>query len=82
MPVVSVEVGDVRKRLHGIAGCFIADPTPEDIAKKIGRALAHPVRITGRESVTGLALERVAARLHEIYGLVARNTVRADGGAL
>jgi glycosyltransferase involved in cell wall biosynthesis len=68
--VVSVDVGDVRERLDGIAGCFLADPTPEDIAEKIRQALAHPVRVRGRKSVSNLALEAVAARLREIYRVV------------
>jgi len=71
VPVVSVDVGDVSDRLNGIAGCFLADPTPDDIAEKIGYALAHhPARVKGRQSVANLALESVAARLREIYEVV------------
>lgn len=73
VPVVSVDVGDVKERLDGIAGCFLADPTAEDIAAKIERALAHPERINGRGAVADLALERVAARLRDIYDVVIRS---------
>ncbi len=69
--VVSVDVGDVRERLTGIDGCFLADSTPEDIARKLAQALRRPRRIASREVVADLALERVAARVSGIYGLVA-----------
>src|SRR6266545_1227136 len=39
VPVVSVEVGDVRERIEGIAGCYLAAPDPADLASKL--ALVH-----------------------------------------
>jgi glycosyltransferase involved in cell wall biosynthesis len=66
--VVSVDVGDVRERIEGIDGCFVADPTAKDLADKLGWALARGGRVQGRERVAALSLERVAAQLLEVYG--------------
>ena len=65
--VVSVDVGDVRERISGIDGCSLADPTPEDLAEKLDRALGRGGRIQGRARVVGLSLERVAEERLEVY---------------
>jgi glycosyltransferase involved in cell wall biosynthesis len=70
VPVVSVDVGDVGERLAGVEGCFIADRTPDDLAAKVGRALAHDRRIDGRRTIAALSLERIAARVREIYDIL------------
>jgi teichuronic acid biosynthesis glycosyltransferase TuaC len=81
VPVVSVDVGDVRERIHEIAGCYIADPTPEDLAAKVERAVRREGAITARERVADISLERVAARLWDIYATVAGAAARSNGGA-
>jgi len=70
VPIVSVDVGDVRERLAGIEGCFIADPTPVELSANLARVLARDHRIESRERVADLSLERVAAKLREIYGVL------------
>ena len=70
VPIVSVDAGDVRERLARIEGCFIADPTPLDLSAKLARVLARDDRINGRERIADLSLERVAAKLREIYGVL------------
>ena len=70
VPIVSVDVGDVRERLTGIEGCFMADPTPVDLSAKLRRVIERDDRIDGRDRVADLALERVAAKLQEIYGVL------------
>jgi teichuronic acid biosynthesis glycosyltransferase TuaC len=71
VPVVSVDVGDVRERIALIEGCFIAEPTPEDIAAKLGRVLERRERIDARDSMKELSLERVAEKLKGIYRTLA-----------
>jgi teichuronic acid biosynthesis glycosyltransferase TuaC len=71
VPVVSVDVGDVRERIAGIAGCFIADSTPDDLADKLDRALRRRERISARHGIAELSLESVAERVRGIYGLLA-----------
>jgi glycosyltransferase involved in cell wall biosynthesis len=76
--VVSVDVGDVRERIAGIDGCYLADdPSPQAIATALTRALDAHGRIDGRSSVIDLSLERIAARLRDIYVAVTSST----GGA-
>jgi glycosyltransferase involved in cell wall biosynthesis len=67
VPIVSVDVGDVRERLGGIDGCFIADPTPLDLGAKLVEVVQSDKRIDGRDRIADLSLERVAERLQEIY---------------
>jgi glycosyltransferase involved in cell wall biosynthesis len=70
--VVSVDVGDVRERIRGIDGCFLANPTPGDIAEKLSSALARGQRVSARRQMDELSLERVAERLLGVYNSVAR----------
>lgn len=79
VPVVSVDVGDVRERMAGIDGCFIAAPTPDDLADKLVRALAYDGRIAGRERIVELSLERVADRVRGIYALLVNGAVDRPG---
>jgi teichuronic acid biosynthesis glycosyltransferase TuaC len=72
VPVVSVDVGDIRERLTEIEGCFIADRTPEDLSANLTRALERG-RVDGRATILALSLERVAARLREIYDILTRD---------
>ena len=67
VPIVSVDVGDVRERIHGIDGCYLAAPDPGDLAAKLGLVHAGPHRIAGRIKIQNLSLERVALRLKEFY---------------
>jgi glycosyltransferase involved in cell wall biosynthesis len=69
VPVVSVDVGDVRERLTGIEGCSVVSPEPEDLAGALERALEHG-RIDGRERVGSLSTASAAAKLCGIYGSV------------
>jgi glycosyltransferase involved in cell wall biosynthesis len=76
VPVVSVDVGDVRERITGIEGCFITDAVAGDIAAKLDRALGRRERIEARGRVEEFSLEQVAAKLLEIYGVVANRPLR------
>ncbi len=67
LPVVSVDVGDVRERITGIDGCYLASPEPSDLAAKLCLVHAGPRRVAGRDKVQELSLERVALRLREFY---------------
>lgn len=67
VPVVSVDVGDVAERIHGIEGCYIALPAPHDIAAKLSMVYAGKRRISGRSTMQALSLEQIAYRLKESY---------------
>ncbi len=79
VPVVSVDVGDVRERIADIEGCFIAASSPADLADKLSRALKRREPIRGRERVEDLSLERIAAGVHRIYASLTNEAAGATG---
>jgi teichuronic acid biosynthesis glycosyltransferase TuaC len=64
--VVSVDVGDVKERIEGIRGCFLADGTAADLGAKLQAAVQEP-RPDSRAAAAEISLQRVAERLREIY---------------
>jgi teichuronic acid biosynthesis glycosyltransferase TuaC len=74
-PIVSVDVGDVKERISGLQGCFLAERTPQDIADKIKQAIAFGVPTKGRERIveSNLTNDLVAKQLIEIYSKVKNN---------
>ena len=67
VPVVSVDVGDVRDRIDGISGCYLASADPADLARKLQLVYRGPRRIDSRSIVQDLSLRRVAQRLQQFY---------------
>ena len=67
VPVVSVDVGDVRARIEGVDGCFIAEATAVDLAAKLGEALERESPIDGRKRLNDVSVDHVAGKLLEIY---------------
>jgi glycosyltransferase involved in cell wall biosynthesis len=68
LPVVSVAVGDVAERLHGIEGCELcADERPEALAAALGRVLRRGRRSAGREAIRQLDETVTTARVIAIY---------------
>ena len=68
LPVVSVDVGDVREKLDNIPGCIICDDdSVEAISKAIKKALSYPFSIDGRESVRDLSWDLIAKRTISLY---------------
>jgi glycosyltransferase involved in cell wall biosynthesis len=78
VPVVSVDAGDVRERLAGVAGCEIAEPTAEDLAKKLELVLSAGGRVDARGTLAEISVERTGERLVEIYRMLVEHT--AGGG--
>jgi glycosyltransferase involved in cell wall biosynthesis len=67
VPVVSVDVGDVRERLEGIDGCYLASPDPMDLAAKLSLIHSGKRRIAGRINIQELSLEAIAFQLKRLY---------------
>lgn len=67
LPIVSVDVGDVREVIGDTEGCYIAKREPEDIARKIEFALRRNKRTDGRERIKHLNLENIAKKIVNIY---------------
>jgi teichuronic acid biosynthesis glycosyltransferase TuaC len=84
LPVVSMPVGDVAGRLHGIAGCELCpDARAETIAAALKRVLERNERIDGRSAVKQLDEQLLTKRLIDIYRsiLPATKVVQACIGA-
>ena len=79
VPVVSVDVGDVRARIEGIEGCSIAAPTETDLAEKLQRAIDRKLPIDGRDRIAELSLERIAVRVRDIYATLAAGAAERTG---
>jgi glycosyltransferase involved in cell wall biosynthesis len=67
LPVVSVDVGDVRERLSGVRGTCIAARDPQALADALLAIVANRARSDGRRKVDEFSSHRVAARLGDIY---------------
>jgi glycosyltransferase involved in cell wall biosynthesis len=72
VPVVSTDVGDVRERLAGVEGCFIAEDRPEDLAAKLALVLDRNRRLDARDQIADLGLTVIARRIVDIYERVLR----------
>ena len=69
-PIVSVDVGDVRERINGVNGCYIAETrTPKELADLLSEAIAFEGKTNGLEKLIadGLDNRQVAEKLMEIY---------------
>lgn len=69
-PIVSVDVGDVKEQVDGVAGCFVADiREPKELAELIRKALAYEGKTKGREKIIKHGLDncQVAGMLMTIY---------------
>jgi len=74
-PIVSVDVGDVKERVEGVDGCYVANTRePEELAGLLKTALTFEGRTKGREKLLadGLDNQLVAQQLMEIYKTVCR----------
>ena len=65
--MVSLDVGDVRERIHGIDGCYLALADPEDLAAKLRLVQSGPRRVNARPRMEELSIERIAMRLKQFY---------------
>jgi glycosyltransferase involved in cell wall biosynthesis len=67
LPIVSAPVGDVPERLAGVAGTFIAERRVDVMADALTSALRVGRATAAREAVTELSIDRVAARVIDVY---------------
>jgi glycosyltransferase involved in cell wall biosynthesis len=71
LPVVSVNVGDVRERLACVRHCAVLDRRdPAALGLALATLLREPCRSDGRQHAAELSVEAVASRLVEFYGLL------------
>jgi glycosyltransferase involved in cell wall biosynthesis len=77
LPVVSVDVGDVRERLEGVLHCAVVSRDPVALGAALANVLREPRRSDGRVHAGGLAVEAIAAHLAELYRRVLHSVVFA-----
>lgn len=68
LPIVAVDVGDVRDVISGTERCRVTDDSSERLGDALVEVLADaPARTDGRDRTAHLSLETIAARLLQIY---------------
>jgi teichuronic acid biosynthesis glycosyltransferase TuaC len=73
LPVVSVDVGDVRERLQGVAACeVVGTRDPAALGTALARVLLAGKRSDGRAHAAALGTEAIAARLGDFYAHLSR----------
>jgi teichuronic acid biosynthesis glycosyltransferase TuaC len=70
-PVVSVEVGDVREVIDGLATCTLVSRDPSQLGAAIARAVTQPRESNLRDRAEQTSRPRVAEQLVALYGQVA-----------
>jgi teichuronic acid biosynthesis glycosyltransferase TuaC len=67
LPVVSVDVGDVRERIGTVQGCHVAEADPVALAGKLYHVVQGPRRVDGRSHMRALALDRISEQMAATY---------------
>jgi len=67
MKVVSTDVGDVRELFADAAGLYLAEAAPENIAEKLGAALAFGRKTNARDGIGRLEMSNVAKQVIGVY---------------
>jgi teichuronic acid biosynthesis glycosyltransferase TuaC len=67
LPVVTVDVGDVRARLEGVSPSHIVEREQEEIAKALAEILIQGKRSNGSDRIEELSELSVAERIVSIY---------------
>jgi len=78
LPIVSVAVGDVPQRINGIRGCYLAEPTPKDLADKLQSVCRHPQRIEAGKAISPLSVDHTARQLTEFYQAMLHGAGRVE----
>jgi teichuronic acid biosynthesis glycosyltransferase TuaC len=77
LPIVSVDAGDIRERLAGVAETRIAQRDPGELAEALCELVHAPVRSDGRKRVHEFCSQRIAEELLRIYTSVAPTSAKA-----
>jgi len=67
LPIVSVDVGDVRERIERVSNTRLVSRDPESIARALVEMVARPLRTDGSRKVPELGMDVVAERVHRLY---------------
>lgn len=73
VPIVSTDVGDVKKVIGDTEGCYLCQRNAQDVAEKIEKALEFNTTTNGRDRILtlGLGLSHISRKIIEAYeGLI------------
>ena len=76
LPIVSVDVGDVKEVIGKTSGCYMCEQDPQDVAQKLKMVLREGRRTGGRADVAHLELSALADKLIAIYEETIRSRAR------
>ena len=77
LPIVSTDVGDIRKILTNTRDCLVDDAAPESLAKGLLSVTRNGTRSNGRSHITHLSSDTVASQVIGVY----RRVLEARGRA-
>ena len=69
-PIVSTDVGDVKKIIKNTQGCFITSFDPRDVSIGITKALRFGKKTNGREHIKHLDDKIIAKKIINLYQTV------------
>jgi glycosyltransferase involved in cell wall biosynthesis len=72
LPIVSTDVGDVRRVAGNTEGCHITNYEPRNVADAINKALVFGKRTNGRSDIRHLEIQTIARRIIGVYERVLR----------
>ena len=72
LPIISVDVGDVKEVIGKTFNCFLVDYSAEEIAEKLKVIYDNKLRSNGRENINHLSDRNIAEKLFEIYSEILR----------
>lgn len=67
LPIVSVDVGDVRERIDRVSNTRLVERDPEAIGRALVEMVARPLRTDGSRKVGEFAMDVIAERVHRLY---------------
>lgn len=67
LPIVAVDVGDVRQIIETTEGCYLCERDPADIAEKIIRVFQNGVRTNGANVIRQASADWGAKQLIKLY---------------
>ena len=70
LPIVSVDVGDVRETIGETEGCYLCRQEAGDLAEKLGWVLSRRGRIDGVRVVREMSAARAAEQVISVYNLI------------
>ncbi|MDS0475099.1 glycosyltransferase [Natrinema sp. 1APR25-10V2] len=77
LPVVAVDVGDVRERLAGVESSHVA-ANDEELVRGLLDVLERGERSNGREAAREVSINRTAERMLEVYERVAGQVIETE----